>query len=205
MPVKGPRMNLAIKIFVLFFIQFICFISSSCAQNSNIVKGQKDLMLIDFKDVNEKGNWLIINDGVMGGTSKSEIVFTDNGTAIFKGTVSLENNGGFASTRSKSRLYGLSGYTGLFLRVKGDGKKYQLRLRTDKRFDWISYRYIFETEPDIWTTCRAPFSEFTPVFRGRILEDVSPRFPGQIQQIGFLIANKQSGAFHLEIEWIKAY
>jgi monofunctional biosynthetic peptidoglycan transglycosylase len=198
-------MKLAIEIFVLFFIPFICFISSSCAQKPKILKGQKDLMVIDFKDVSEKGNWLIINDGVMGGLSKSEIVFSDSGTAVFKGTVSLENNGGFASTRSNSRLYGLSGYAGLLLRVKGDGKNYQLCLRTDKRFDGISYRYIFETEPDTWITLRAPFSEFTPVFRGRILEDVSPIFPSQIKQIGFLIADKQSGAFHLEIEWIKAY
>ena len=198
-------MKLAMKIFVLFFIPFVCFISSSFAQKLNKVKGQQDLMVFDFRDVSQKGNWLMINDGVMGGISRSEIVFSDSGTAIFKGTVSLENNGGFASTRSKLRLYDLSGYTGLSLRVKGDGKNYQLRVRTDKRFDGISYRYIFETVPDTWITLRAPFGEFTPVFRGRILEDVSPILPSQIQQIGFLIADKQSGAFQLEIEWIKAY
>jgi len=198
-------MKLAIKIFVLFSIPFICFLSSSCAQKIQNLKNPESLMVIDFKDVSEKGNWLIINDGVMGGISKSEIVFSDSGTAVFKGMVSLENNGGFASTRSKSRFYGLSAYAGLLLRVRGDGKNYQLRLRTDKGFDGISYRYIFETEPDTWITLRAPFTEFTPVFRGRILEEVSSILPGQIQQIGFLIADKQSGAFHLEIEWVKAY
>ena len=41
-------------------------------------------MVIDFKDVNEKGNWLIINDGVMGGLSNSEIVFKNSGTVVSK-------------------------------------------------------------------------------------------------------------------------
>ena len=198
-------MKFAIKTCGLFFIPLFCFISFSCAQRHNNLREQQDLMVVDFKDVSEKGNWLIINDGVMGGLSKSEIVFSDSGTAVFKGTVSLENNGGFASARSKSRSYGLSGYAGLLLRIKGDGKNYQLRLRTDKRFDGISYRYIFETEPDAWITLRAPFAEFKPVFRGNILEDVPPILPSHIQQIGFLIADKQSGAFQIEFEWIKAY
>jgi monofunctional biosynthetic peptidoglycan transglycosylase len=50
-----------------------------------------------------------------------------------------------------------------------------------------------------------PFHECVPVFRGRILEDVEPIRPEDIQQIGFLISNKQAGKFQLEIDWIKAY
>jgi monofunctional biosynthetic peptidoglycan transglycosylase len=52
---------------------------------------------------------------------------------------------------------------------------------------------------------RVPFSEFVPVFRGRILSDVSPISPEQIQQIGFRISDKQAGKFRIEIDWIKAY
>ena len=192
-------MNFATKISVKAFVIFALFIPSSWAEIPEY------LTVIDFKDVNENGNWLIINDGVMGGLSNSEIVFKNSGTAVFKGTVSLENSGGFTSTQSKPRLFNLSGYTGLYLRIKGDGKKYQLRLRTDEHFDGISYRYIFSTEPENWITIRALFIDFTPVFRGRILKDVSPISPIQIKQIGFLIADKQAGFFSLEIEWIKAF
>lgn len=162
-------------------------------------------MLIDFSNAAEKEDWRIINDNVMGGISQSEVVFSDAGTAIFQGTVSLENNGGFASTRTKPRSYNLAGYTGLIVRIQGDGKNYQLRVRTDNRFGGISYRHHFTTQPDTWVNIRVPFSEFVPVFRGRILEDVSAVSPEQIQQIGFLIADKQAGKFRLEIDWIKAY
>ena len=162
-------------------------------------------ILIDFNNTAEKENWQIINDDVMGGVSQSEILFNDTGTATFQGRISLENNGGFASTRSNSHSYQLNGYIGLHVRIQGDGKDYQLRVRTDNRLDGISYRYRFATRPETWMNIRAPFSEFVPVFRGRILSNVSPISPEQIQQVGFLISDKQAGKFRIEIDWIKAY
>ncbi len=166
---------------------------------------QQENLIFNFKNEDEIERWRIVNDGVMGGLSKSQIVRSDSNTAVFKGTVSLENNGGFASTRTIPRSYELDGHEGIMLRVKGDGKKYQFRLRTDDRFDGISYRYEFATEVDTWMTIAIPFQEFAPVFRGRILEDVEPIVPEEIQQMGFLIANKQAEKFQLEVDWIKAY
>ena len=165
----------------------------------------QESLLFDFENSEEIERWRIVNDGVMGGLSKGQIILSDNNTAIFRGNVSLENNGGFTSTRTAPRSYGLDGYDGILLRVKGDGKIYQFRLRTDDRFDGTSYRYEFKTEGDAWMTIAIPFQEFVPVFRGRILKDVEPIDPEKIQQIGFLIANKQAESFQLEIDWIKAF
>jgi monofunctional biosynthetic peptidoglycan transglycosylase len=91
------------------------------------------------------------------------------------------------------------------VRIRGDGKEYQLRVRTNSRFDGISYRYHFATQPETWMDIRVPFSKFVPTFRGRILSDVPPISPEQIQQVGFLISDKQAGNFRIEIDWIKAY
>ena len=44
-------------------------------------------------------NWTIVNDDVMGGISKSGIFINEENNLIFKGYLSLENNGGFASSR----------------------------------------------------------------------------------------------------------
>ena len=44
--------------------------------------------------------WGIVNDGVMGGISQSNIYLNEVDNIIFAGNVSLENNGGFASIRS---------------------------------------------------------------------------------------------------------
>jgi monofunctional biosynthetic peptidoglycan transglycosylase len=189
----------------LIVMAILVFIPKARAKEANKSMGLQERLIFDFKNTDDIEYWRIVNDGVMGGLSKSEFVFSNSNTAIFKGIVSLENNGGFASIRTIPRAYELDGYHGILLRVKGDGKNYQFRLRTDDRFDGISYRYQFETKFNTWMTIEIPFRECVPVFRGRILEDVKPIPPEEIQQIGFLISNKKAEKFQLEIDWIKAY
>ena len=98
------------RIFIQSFLILIsCIIALSfAAENSeNIVKNE--IILFDFQQSDEVNNWLVVNDGVMGGLSQSEIVLTDSNTAVFRGTVSLENNGRFASTRTTPQSYKLAG------------------------------------------------------------------------------------------------
>jgi NADH dehydrogenase [ubiquinone] 1 alpha subcomplex assembly factor 1 len=161
--------------------------------------------VIDFSEPGAMAGWQAADDVVMGGVSESRLSATERGTAVFQGVVSLEHGGGFASVRKRGLEADLGGYAGLLVRVKGDGGKYQLRVRTDDRFDGISYRTLFVTEPDQWMLVRAPFAEFEPVFRGRRVDDAPPLDPGKIRQIGFMIAHRQEGAFRLEIQSIEAY
>jgi len=91
----------------------------------------------------------------------------------------------------------------MVLQVRGDGKGYQLRVRTDDRFDGISYRYRFKTQSGTTQIIKALFADFEPVSRGRVIIDAVPLSAEKIQQIGFLIADKQSGQFSIEIDWIK--
>ncbi len=172
--------------------------------NSN-TRDYDEAMLFDFGTLENTDHWLVVNDGVMGGLSKSRFILSDRNTAVFSGNVSLENNGGFASARAKAMRFQLDGFKGILVRVKGDGKKYQFRIRTDDRFDGVSYRYHFETGAGQWQTISVPFDKCVPVFRGRILPNAGPVSPEDIQQVGFLISDKQSGEFQLEIQWIKAY
>jgi NADH dehydrogenase [ubiquinone] 1 alpha subcomplex assembly factor 1 len=162
-------------------------------------------MVIDFSQPDARVSWQIINDGVMGGISRGEMAFTEGGRGLFRGVLSLENNGGFASVRQSGRSHDLSGYDGLQLQVIGDGRSYQLRLKTDNRYDGVSYRYRFTTEPGKPVTVSAPFTEFEPVFRGRVVPGAPPLDPAKIEQIGFLIADQKDGPFRLEIAWIQTY
>lgn len=148
--------------------------------------------------------WYIVNDGVMGGLSTSEIERTDDGTALFTGYVSLDNNGGFASTRAGVSL-DLSSYDGVVVRVRGDGRRYQLRFRTTETFDGIAYRADFDTEPGEWLEARLPFEAFRPNFRGYVPRGAGPLDPARIRQMGFLIGDKREGPFRLEVAWVKAY
>jgi len=148
------------------------------------------------------GGWYVINDGVMGGISRSRVSFTARGTMLFSGEVSLENNGGFASVRHDALAFGLGQEEGIRLRVKGDGKTYQLRVRTSDGFDGIAYKSDFRTLRDVWQDEFIPWERFTATYRGRTVKD-APELEGQpIHQVGFLIADKQEGPFALEIEFL---
>jgi NADH dehydrogenase [ubiquinone] 1 alpha subcomplex assembly factor 1 len=161
--------------------------------------------IVDFSSPAEQDRWEIINDAVMGGLSESRVSITDQKTALFAGVVSLENEGGFSSMRTYPGEFDLAGYKGLIVRVKGDGKNYRLRLRTDDAYEGVAYQAHFSTERDVWITARLPFEVFIPVFRGREVEDAPPLDLSGIQRIGFMIADKQAGPFRIEVEWVKAY
>ncbi|MCA9440007.1 MAG: CIA30 family protein [Candidatus Omnitrophica bacterium] len=160
-------------------------------------------ILIDFLPEETK-IWSPINDSVMGGVSRSSIEQASDSTAVFKGVVSLENNGGFASIRSKAQRFDLSDYKGVHIRVKGDGKRYQFRIRTDARFDGPNYQTTFETTAREWTVHQFSFADFIATYRGRRLPDHPPIDPAKVQSFGFLIADKQKGPFELEVDWIGA-
>ena len=161
-------------------------------------------IVIDFTKV-DRGGWYAINDGVMGGVSQGDIRRTDHGTGLFEGVLSLENNGGFASVRVVVERRNLSIYSGLEVRVRGDGRTYQLRLRTTDSFDGIAYRADFETRDGEWTTTRIPFDQFLPGFRGRTLSDAAPLDTSRIQQLGFMLADKKPGPFSLEIDYVRVW
>jgi hypothetical protein len=146
-----------------------------------------------------------VHDVVMGGVSSGGIERTEHGSMLFEGVVSLENNGGFASIRSKPEEWNLDAHDGIVIRLRGDGKRYKLNLRTDSSFDGILYRVPFETREGEWQELRFPFSDFVASFRGRAVPDAPPLDPARIVSFGFLISDKQEGPFRLEITQIGAY
>ena len=144
--------------------------------------------------------WRAINDGVMGGVSVGRMVVAGQGLR-FEGGLSLEKNGGFASVRRPIDV-DLSASTGVRLRLRGDGRTYQFRLRLDERWDGVAWRAEFPTSGE-WQTVELPFDEFTPVFRGRRVPDAGPVVPADIRQVGFMLADKTPGPFALEIRAIE--
>lgn len=163
----------------------------------------EERVLTSFDDASEGDRWRSVNDNVMGGISQGSFVVTPSSTGIFQGVTSLENNGGFSSVRRNSDDVDFTGTEAIAMRVKGDGRRYQLRLRTDDANGSISYRAEFDTRAGEWLTVRVALADFEPVFRGRVIEEAGAIAPSDIQQIGFLIADKQSGEFTLETDWIR--
>ena len=148
------------------------------------------------KNINE---WQIVNDGVMGGLSKSTLLLSDGGYGKFSGHIALENNGGFASIQLNTRIKLEEDKKFVILRVKGDGKRYEFRLKHDYSKPQ-SYVHQFTTSGE-WQNIKLEINKFYPTFRGRQLN--IPNFNFEIiEQLSFLIANKQEEDFELLIDWI---
>lgn len=162
-------------------------------------------LLIDFRLPGTVRDWEAVDDVVMGGRSASEMVPTANGSAVFRGTVSLADGGGFASVRGRSGELDAGAHDGLLVRVRGDGRIYRLRLRTDDAHEGVGYQASFPTRPGQWQEIRLPFAAFAASFRGRAVPEAPPLDPDRIRRLGFLIADRQEGPFRLEVAWIAAY
>ncbi|XP_010529212.1 PREDICTED: uncharacterized protein LOC104806167 isoform X1 [Tarenaya hassleriana] len=172
-----------------------------------------------FKDL----PWGALDDVVMGGVSESTFLLdltsgeNDGPTGIFRGVVSTANNGGFASIRTKNfpEAEDLSAYDGLELRLKGNGLRYKLLIRTSRDWDTIGYTASFDTEEGKWQSIRIPFSSLRPVFRARTISDAPPFNAANIisfqlmfskfEYDGQLNPTFKDGPFELPLSSIRAY
>jgi NADH dehydrogenase [ubiquinone] 1 alpha subcomplex assembly factor 1 len=158
-----------------------------------------NLILFDFNKGSEIDNWKVVNDVVMGGRSEAQFRVNSEGHGSFLGHVSLENNGGFSSLRYRFESLDVINYKKIVLKLKGDGKDYQFRLKSDLS-NAHSYVKHFQTSGE-WETIELDFKDMYTRFRGRNLD--MPNFPGKMMtEIAFLIANKKAEAFMIEIDKI---
>lgn len=162
-------------------------------------------MTLIFDNPNEQQRWYAVDDGVMGGVSQSTFSVVD-GEGRFQGEVSLANGGGFASVRREPSGFEptLADAQGIALTVRGDGRTYQLRLKSTSLGDASAYRVKFTPSRDAWETLNFPWSAFEAVRRGTLLGDAPAVTPSEIHQLGFLIADRIAGPFCLQVSAINA-
>jgi len=157
------------------------------------------IVLFDFDADSQLDEWYVVNDGVMGGLSQGHVAINKSGNAVFYGNVSLDNYGGFTSIRYSFEQREIIGKTKAIIRLKGDGKRYQFRVKRN-RIERHSYIHYFETSGE-WETIEIPLVDMYPTFRGRELD--MPNFSAEyVSDITFLIANKKAETFKLEIDKI---
>ncbi|KAI3697830.1 hypothetical protein L6452_30927 [Arctium lappa] len=197
----------------------------------NLIKGLKDSvglksgkLVFGFEDGSSRDlPWGALDDVVMGGVSESSFQIVPNGsenggsTGLFKGVVSTANNGGFTSIRTKNFdvAENLSAYDGLELRLKGDGRRYKLIVRTSRDWDTVGYTIGFDTVKDQWQSVQVAFSSLRPIFRAKTVANAMPFDPSQIISLQLMFSKFEydgklnptfvEGPFQLPVSSIRAY
>jgi monofunctional biosynthetic peptidoglycan transglycosylase len=143
--------------------------------------------------------WQVINDGVMGGLSRSAWR-ADAGGLHFHGTLSTANAGGFASVRG-ALAAPLSGIDRLVVDVTGDGRRYQLRLRESSEPDAVAWRAFFDTT-GARESIELAAGAFEPVIRGRRVAVDGGLAQRTFHHIGFMLTSQQEGPFALSVHQI---
>ena len=159
--------------------------------------------LLDFASPDAAQKWQAVNDNVMGGVSDGRFRITADNTMEFSGRLSLENNGGFASVRTKPTNFNIHAGDTLVVRLKGDGREYVLNIYTKSRRMAFSYRAPLPTTKDEWTEVAVPLDEFIPTAFGNRVQGMGPVEPDQISSLGLMLSDKKPGPFKLEVDWVK--
>jgi NADH dehydrogenase [ubiquinone] 1 alpha subcomplex assembly factor 1 len=188
---------------VASFALVLCFSTSGQAAEEPDTVSAQSITEFDGKDSMQ---WVVVNDGVMGGLSEGKLTPVDGGTMKFSGMLSLENNGGFSTFRSGDVKLDLGSETGLLLRVKGDGRTYQARLATDALFRGmeVSFAADFATRKGEWIEVKVPFADFKGSFRGLDLPKERLE-PSKVRRVSILLGDKKQAPFEIEIDFIRTY
>lgn len=141
---------------------------------TSTLQGASSVVLIDdFSDPSGRASngarWSAFTDRVMGGVSDMRAEREQEGDVAFlrmTGTVSLANNGGFVQVAlalgEGATPFDASTLRAIRLRVRGNGDRYYLHLRTaDTRAPWQYYAASFPTTPE-WTDVEVALSSFEP-------------------------------------------
>ena len=128
---------------------------------------------IDFGTAGNTQNWVVVNDGVMGGLSKSTAITYEN-HVLFSGITSLKNNGGFASYRSTYDDYNLNDYESVEIRFKSTDRTFYFQLDAYKSWWYPNYKYEFSSDDNKWTIVSIPLNDFKEY---RVGQETGEKYP----------------------------
>uniref|UniRef100_A0A0E0JXS9 NAD(P)-binding domain-containing protein n=1 Tax=Oryza punctata TaxID=4537 RepID=A0A0E0JXS9_ORYPU len=147
--------------------------------------------------------WGALDDVVMGGVSESTFQIQPTGS---------ETGGPTGLFKVPEDL---SAYDGIELRVKGDGRRYKLIVRTSFEWDTVGYIASFNTTKGEWQSVKIPFSSLNPVFRARTMPDAPPLDASNVTSLQLMYSKFEydgklnptftEGPFELPFSSIRAY
>lgn len=165
--------------------------------------------LFSFAAPEAAAGWRVVNDDVMGGRSEGRVDAAGD-RLVFAGTTNTDG-GGFSSARCPLDAPGLEAppdlgaFDGLAVRVRGDGRGYELDVRTGERVGrmTVAYRAPLGAPAGAWHVARVPFGAFRASARGRALDRALD--PAALCAVGFFLYDGADGPFRLEVDWIAAF
>lgn len=158
---------------------------------------------IDFGKKKDGRNWQVVNDGVMGGLSEGEAQLTED-SLLFKGNVSLDNNGGFSSLRSSYSKKELSKHKSVEIKYRSKGISMAMTLSVSRRWYIPNYKTGLEGTKGKWKTVTLALEDFRKHYIGKPMEETLRKDElKKVIRYGFITDEKKYGNFEFEIDYLE--
>ena len=162
-----------------------------------------DPLKIDFGADKGGQDWRVVNDGVMGGLSEGKANFTES-SILFKGTVSLDNNGGFSSLRSDFSNKKISKYSQVKIRYRSTGISLAMTLSVSQRWYVPNYKVSLSGTKGVWKTVTFNLNDFRKHYIGKPMDEMLEEDTlKNIIRFGFITDQKKYGDFEFEIDYLE--
>ncbi len=169
----------------------------------SLITSEITLPKLDFGTGKAGMNWRVINDGVMGGLSKGFVEVKEN-SIVFKGKVSLENNGGFSAFKSRFQKIDLSQFEQVKIRLRSQGIKIALTLETDQRWYYPYFKKDIASQSSDWEIVRLNLKDFEQYRIGQKTgTQLDKSDLNKIIRLGLITNEKRAGGFQIEIDYIQ--
>ncbi|RMB56665.1 hypothetical protein EAX61_13755 [Dokdonia sinensis] len=147
-------------------------------------------------------DWFVVLDGVMGGLSEGKVEKTET-SIIFRGSISLENNGGFASLRTPYQNYDLSEYKTVTVRYRSTGQDFGLTLNKYRQFWRPQYKTNLPITNGEWKTITCNLADFGTYRLGNTInENPNTEDLSKIIRLGLISNTKAPTDFEIEVDKI---
>ncbi|MEO0777507.1 MAG: CIA30 family protein [Bacteroidota bacterium] len=158
-------------------------------------------LLFDFGKDKSGTDWGIINDGVMGGLSRGTFELNGN-SLVFRGSVSLANNGGFTSVKSPFGPLEISDDHQVTVRWRSRSNTISMTLETSQAFYLPNFKIQLPPSED-WQELTVPLADFKAYQMGRLTgSTLLPEDQARVIRLGF-ITEKKKGDFEFEIDYVR--
>lgn len=159
--------------------------------------------IIDFGKQTGGQYWSVTNDRVMGGLSKGNAWLSDS-SVVFKGEVSLDNNGGFSSLRSPYNPFDLSRFSSAEIRLRASGLPFSITFAKSRRFYVPNFKHMLELKGEQWEIITFELTQLKEFRVGNATGNtIEPSDLKSLIGVGFINEGKKEGAFVLEVDYIK--
>jgi NADH dehydrogenase [ubiquinone] 1 alpha subcomplex assembly factor 1 len=160
---------------------------------------------ISFGKDEPRFKWNTLDDKLTGGRSSSKIEKGES-TIIYNGIIRGINNSSWSCLRSNKIDQDISSFSGVKIKLRSDGRPYAFQIEYNEAWQEVKLSCSFQTMPNQWNIVDLKFNDFEHIqFGDTSRKEINKSVLDHVLRYNFYVADKSTGPFSLEIDYIQFY